>query len=704
MDTEQTVLKEGETFAVFDAHGDIIAEPDGTAGLFFRDTRHLSHAELRINHLRPVPLSSSVGRDDMLLRCELSNPEFGAGNERHIKSQTLHLSRRRLLWRDACLERLQITNHSRDEVGFSIQYIHDADFADIFEVRGAHRPLRGKRLPVEVVDGCVTLSYQGLDERTRTSRITFDPLPELLSPTSVVYTLSLGPGESRTFYITVDCSDVPGPPASARSFDEAVAAAHQARNARRANAAVLGSSNELFTEWLNRSAADTYMLVSDTEHGSYPVAGIPWFSTPFGRDALVTALQCLWCDPSIARGVLAYLAATQASEHDVSREAEPGKILHETRACEMAELGEVPFARYYGTVDATPLFIVLAGAWFQRTGDLAFLEHLWPNIDAALGWMDNHGDIDGDGFIEYERHTQNGLVNQGWKDSDDAISHADGRLAEGAIALVEVQAYAYMARLAAARIASELGYEEQARTLRDQSEELRHRFEETFWSNELGTYVLALDGDKRACKVRSSNAGHALFAGIASPERARCVVDTLMSADSFSGWGIRTLDARERRYNPMSYHNGSIWPHDNGIIAMGFERYGFRKETLQLLTALFDSSLFTSLHRLPELYCGFERSDSPTGPVRYPSACAPQAWASSTAFALIGATLGIRIDAAAARVTLCRPRLPGFLDSLHIRGLTLGEASVDLICGRHRHDVSVNVLERSGNIRIVVES
>jgi glycogen debranching enzyme len=392
------------------------------------------------------------------------------------------------------------------------------------------------------------------------------------------------------------------------------------RDARRAlrlsssRATAITSSNDIFNESVRRSISDLYMLMTDTAEGPYPYAGVPWFSAVFGRDAIVTALETLWLDPEIARGVLRFLAANQADGFDAASDAEPGKILHELRHGEMAELGEVPFRRYYGTIDATPMYVMLAAAYLERTRDLQTLRALWPNIERALSWIDTYGDRDGDGFVEYGRHTMDGLLNQGWKDSHDSISHSDGRLARGPIALAEVQAYVYGAWTAAAAIARSLGDSSRAAELDARAERLRHRFDEAFFDEQLGTYVLALDGDKQPCRVRTSNAGHALFTGIAYPERAITVSRSLMARSSFSGWGIRTLDAGETRYNPMSYHNGSVWPHDNAMIAAGFARYGLREEATRLFEGLFSASIYTDLRRLPELFCGFARQRN-QGPI-----------------------------------------------------------------------------------------
>jgi glycogen debranching enzyme len=439
----------------------------------------------------------------------------------------------------------------------------------------------------------------------------------------------------------------------------------------------------------------------ETEHGPFPYAGVPWFSTPFGRDSLITAYQRLWLDPSLAYGVLPFLAAHQADHTSEPADAEPGKIVHEMRAGEMAALGEVPFGQYYGSVDATPWFVLLAAATHDRTGDDALLTRLWPHLERALAWIDGPGDVDHDGFVEYQGRSRSGLRNQGWKDSRDSIMHADGSLAEGPIALCEVQGYVYAAKRGLARVARRLGRPERADELDGQAETLKASFARAFWCDELGTYALALDGKKQPCRVRSSNAGHALFTGIAQPEHAAAVASTLLSDEHFSGWGVRTLAATEQRYNPMSYHNGSVWPHDNALIALGLARYGNTRAATQILGGLLDASRAMEQSRLPELLCGFElRPDE--GPTLYPVACSPQAWSAGAVFLLFQAVLGITVDAARKEIRFSHPVLPRGIDRITLSGLSLGAASVDVQVERSRDDgADVRVLRQSGRLEVV---
>ena len=690
-------LKHGDTFAVLDKHGDIGATAEGPDGVFHADTRYVSRLELLINGTQPLLLGSNTRDDNSVLTVDLTNPDFYLDKKLVLPKDTVHIVRTIFLWQKTAYQRLGIQNHSELPVNLNVALAFGNDFADLFEVRGMRREHRGLMRPAQTSEKEVLLSYEGLDRRLRQTLLFFDPAPTQIGATAASYKLVLQPGQRCSLFVQAECDAEPQirPAPFLRGMHSTFRAIKRSTQ----SMATVDTSNAMFNRMMCRSAADLGMLMTQTPQGAYPYAGIPWYSTTFGRDGIITAMQMLWCDPGIAKGVLARLAAHQAKADDPDDDAQPGKILHEMRYGEMAALREVPFGLYYGSVDSTPLFVYLAGLYVQRTGDLETLRALWPHIEAALGWIDGPGDPDGDGFVEYYRMTEQGLVNQGWKDSQDAIFHADGRLAEGPIALAEVQGYVYAAKLAAARCANWLGHSARAETLTQAALELATRFEESFWLPELGTYALALDGRKEPCAVRSSNAGHLLFCGMAPPERAKAVALGLMRPQFFSGWGIRTLSTHEVRYNPMSYHNGSVWPHDNALIALGFARYGFKSAVDRVFRGMFDAASYMELSRLPELFCGFRRAPS-QGPTLYPVACAPQAWASATPFALLEASLGIEFEPAANEIRLRNPGLPNFLDEVVLRNLRLNQSSADLRLRRHGDEVSVQVIRSEGHVRV----
>jgi glycogen debranching enzyme len=693
------VLKHGETFGVFDAHGDIIPLEAGEHGLYHAGTRFLSRFELLFAGRRPLLLSSTISPDNTMLAADLTNPDIVKDDAVLVARGLVHLFRSRVLWNGSSVERLRVSNHALHAIEVPISMHFDADFADVFEVRGTHRPRRGSRLGNVAGPGETTLRYLGLDRLERRARIRWSRPADRSDDTSAMFSLRLEPHGVAEIDIAVEC-EIGSQATSVVEYDETLTAVRSIAAAGQRHGCVVVSSHASFNRWARRSASDLRMMITDTPAGPYPYAGIPWFSTPFGRDGIITALEMLWAAPHVARGVLAFLAETQATEASDAQDSQPGKILHETREGEMAALGEIPFGRYYGSADSTPLFVMLAHAYFERTGDHAFIDTLWPHILAALDWMDRFGDSDQDGFIEYSRRTESGLAQQGWKDSYDSVFHSDGTLAEPPIALCEVQGYAYAAWNGAARLAAARGAEATAGQWRARAERLRARFEEAFWCEDLRTYALALDGMKRPCRVRSSNPGHCLFSGIVSPHRAPLVAESLMSDALFAGWGVRTVAAGEVRYNPMSYHNGSIWPHDNAIVAAGLARYGFTGAATRIMSAIFDLSEAVDDHRLPELICGFHRREGEF-PTLYPVACAPQAWAAGAVFLLLQACLGLHVDAQARRVSMRLSVLPETIDWLRLSNLRVGDASVDLLLTRHANDVGVAVLRRDGEIEIV---
>ena len=698
-DERSRVLKHGNTFAIFDHHGRIKTGGLGEQGLFQHGTRFLSRFEMELEERPFIMLGSTVRDENGHLAVDLTNPDLVAHGHLRVAFGTLHIAVRTFLWESVCYQQIRIKNYGRKEVEMQLTVHYGADYADIFEIRGMKRERRGIDLEPQLRPDKVVLGYRGLDEVVRRTSLHFSPPPVDLSASFASFRPVLGPLKEVEYLISIACEQEAS---SARvcGFEEARQESQAAAERYRAWACHLNTSNGQMNAWFDRAMSDLQMMTTELPTGPYPYAGVPWFNTPFGRDGIITALECLWLRPNLARGVLAYLASTQAVEVNPEEDAEPGKIVHETRSGEMAAMGEMPFRRYYGSVDATPLFVHLAGAYYQRTGDLAFIRSLWPNVEAALHWMDEYGDGNGDGFIDY-RYTNHGLVHKGWKDSDDAVFHANGSPATGPIALCEVQGYAYAARIAAAMMATALGRTERAADWIRRAEVLRQSFESAFWCEDLSTYAIALDGSGRPCRVRTSNAGHCLWAGMVSPERARRVARTLFSAESFSGWGVRTVAASEVGYNPMGYHRGSIWPHDNALIAAGLARYGLSDKALQILTAQFDAGMQFDLHRMPELFCGFPRNPGET-PVLYPVACAPQAWSAASVFLMFQACLGLEVNGIEGRIYFTRPQLPASLGELRIHNLEVAGGTIDLVLIRQDHNVEVDVIRRDGDIQALV--
>jgi len=700
VDERNRVLKYGNMFAVFDRFGDIQMGGLGEAGIFFEGTRFLSELSLSIANNPPMLLSSTMRDDSVLFTADLTNVDVCRADQVHIARGTLHLARCKTLWRATCYEEMRISNYGLEPLSVPVALQFGSDFADLFEVRGTKRAHKGHFQQPIVDHDSVILSYRGLDGKYRYTCLRCTPAPAKITPTDCHFEFLLQPKQRVVLQVAISCQYENSRPNSVPFRDALSATSAEMRAAGRDIECYIHSSNEQLNDWLRRSSADIQMMTVGNPEVNYPYAGVPWFSTVFGRDGIITALEFLWMSPQIAKGVLHYLAETQAQDFIPDADAEPGKILHEARKGEMAILGEIPFRRYYGAVDTTPLFVMLAGAYFQRTGDLAFIQSIWPNIELALEWIDRYGDRDRDGFVEY-CHSPKGLIQQGWKDSHDSVFHADGTMAEAPIALCEVQGYVYAARCFAAQLARALGNKERATALEVQANRLQASFEERFWCEDLCTYALALDGHKKPCRVRTSNPGHCLATGITRPDRAPLVAQTLLSSDFFTGWGIRTVGASEVRYNPVSYHNGSVWPHDNALAAMGIARYGLKHLAAQILTALLDVSVLVDLHRLPELLCGLERRVG-EGPTLYPVACAPQAWSAGAVFMLLDACLGISIDAPKKTVTIDRPYLPASISRLTIGRIKIASACLDLFFERTEQGVRVDVLNKQGDLTVLV--
>jgi glycogen debranching enzyme len=625
------------------------------------------------------------------------NVDISDGERLTAPRGAIHLFRSRFFQDGLCYELVRLSNYSLEPLETFLTCEFEADYRDIFEVRGTVRERQGTLLPMESEERTIIFGYQGLDGVVRRTRVEFSMEPESIEDQRVPrWHFKLRPKEESALYITTAC--VTG---NERKkilvFDVALHQATEEVESAVLHRTTVAAPDPRFNAWLARSAVDLKMMVAGNPEGAFPYAGVPWYNTVFGRDSILTAMECLWIEPSMAKSVLRHLAETQATEVNRAREAEPGKIIHETRGGEMAALNEVPFGRYYGSIDSTPLFVMLAGAYLERTADSDFLRTIRANILAALDWIDQYGDVDGDGFVEYQAKSSHGLVQQGWKDSHDAVFYEDGRIAEPPIALCEVQGYVYAAKLAGARLARAFGEPEFGERLEREARALKEEFNREFWDEELGTYALALDGKKRKCRVKTSNPGHCLFSGIAADEHAARIAASLLSDELFSGWGIRTLAGGEVRYNPMSYHNGSVWPHDNAIAASGLAFYGFHRHAAKVFSALLDVSEVMELRRLPELFCGFHRRSHCEGPTLYPVACSPQAWAAGAVYMLLEACLGISFKPEECAVSFDVPFLPRYLRGLTIRKLSVGDSQVDIRIEEDGAGGHAEILRQTGN-------
>jgi glycogen debranching enzyme len=682
------VLNHADTFAVFNRWGDIIPGSEQLHGVYFLGMRHLSTYGMTINGKRGILLNSALESTHESMDVHLINHR---DDDSGLPRGQIHVHRRLKLTNGLLEEETVLHNYGSFSVDLRIAYEMQSDYKDLFEIRGFSRDGRGKRLEGHSSSDFFESKYLGRDDIIRCSNVKIKPDTSFQKENGFGFDFSLEPNESHTLEIKMFCT-----------CEEESWSARSKLKLREFDFIEIDSDNEVFNRWLTRSKTDLYSLIAPTCHGHYIYAGIPWFNTAFGRDGLISAYFTLWMMPDLTRDVLKLLAATQALEENPENDAEPGKILHEMRTGEMANTGEVPFGKYYGSVDSTPLFIFLAGQYYRRTRDTETLEKIFPAIERALDWMRDYGDQDGDGFLEYHKSSERGLYNQGWKDADDAVSHASGEIAESPLALCEIQAYAYAAYCEAAFLYRVRGENDRSRFYEKEADKLKNNFNERFWDDELQCFVIALDKDKNPCLVKSSNSGQCLAFGIADGDKRDAHMKSLFSADLHTGWGIRTLGEKAGRYNPISYHNGSVWPHDNAIIGYGLAKNGFKEEANSLFHSLFSLCEHYEDRRLPELFCGFSRQIE-EGPVHYPVACSPQAWAVTSIYHFIRGSLGLEFDAAEMQLTFHQPELPSFLDRLSVKELSLGSGELDFTVSVAGGKSQIVVERNTSNWKIIVE-
>lgn len=703
------VVKDGDLCFVCDPDGTVPLDGPHGFGLYYRDCRYLNGYEFELAGARPLCLVATA-EDGYMAIFQLTNPECRTEQAR-IDRETIGIKWERLLdgTTPALHERLAFQNFGVDPVDLPVSIVFRTAFEDVFDVREPKPVGAGTRRPPCWRNGVLCFHYEGRDEIHRSLSVHCEPQPDVEDEAGATFYLRLAPQERREILLSLVVKESPERcETEPHRYHQPNRGQMQARlraasDAWLAREARLLSDSLVVNRVMEQSQRALHVLQSRLQDQSYFAAGVPWYVALFGRDSLITALQTLAYDPDIAAQTLRLLARHQGRREDRWREEEPGKILHELRTGEKARLGEIPHAPYYGTIDATLLFLILIGRHAAWTGRLDLFKELRSNIDAALAWMTDYGDVNGDGYLEYRRTSEQGLENQAWKDSKDAIVNVDGSLATPPIAPVEVQAYAYEAMTGMAELFRRAGERDRAERLSLDAADLRTRFNRDFWLDDKGCYALALQAGGKPAAVVSSNAGHVLWCGIADEAKARRVAECLMGESMFSGWGIRTLSADERRYNPMGYHLGTVWPHDNSLIAAGFRRYGYGQAAAQIFSGLLEAALRFDDHQLPELFCGFSRREYPV-PVRYPVACHPQAWAAASIPYLIEAILGLAPEAFENRLRIARPVLPEFVTFVELHGVRVGQAKVDLRFERSNGSITVCPLKIEGPLDLVIET
>lgn len=665
------VVKEGDLLLLTDEQGNIA--PDSEKGLYTHDTRMLDSYELTLNQL-PLTLLHSSCETGYMSTIYLTNREQLQDGTVLLRRDSIEVRREQIVHRGVFYERITLQNYSRERVIATIKLKVGSTFNDLFEIRGQTRAARGRDLDPVVSEENVLLGYEGLDGITRRVDIHVSPVTET-DENGFQVSETLVPGEP--FIIEIAVSPIIAEERlNPQPFSESIQALGRSHADWLASCMQVSTDNSEFNAMVTRGLQDLRVLFTDLGDGLFPVAGIPWFAVPFGRDSLIAALQLLPFQPSVARATLQTLARLQGEAVNPKRAEQPGKILHEMRRGEMANLKEVPFGKYYGSIDSTPLFLVLVVEYFRWTHDVGFIRQILPNIMRAIEWLDEYADPDGDGFVEYHVEGSGGLSVQSWKDSYDSMIHVDGRIAVSPMAVVEVQGYVYHAKVGLAEVLEIVGESGVGARLKREAASLKKLFNQQFWMPQKDYFALALDKDKQQVQITTSDPGHCLWSGIVDEERIDVVANKLLAEDMFSGWGIRTVSAKETVFNPISYHNGSVWSHDNSIILLGLSKQRKRQAVNKLATGLLNASLQFQYQRLPELFCGHDASLGAIVP--YPVACIPQAWASGTPLVMVQAILGLEIDVANRRVRLA-PTWPDFVNRVEINHMPFADTTISFV-------------------------
>ena len=697
--TDALVVRERNITLVTLRNGDIPLEDNYGFGLYFHDCRFLSGYVLTVNGAAPTEILSSdeKGYASIVMR---TNPRIRGKDGREIENTTISVRRDRFI-AGLVSETIAVENFNEFPVTLECSLRFESDFDDIFTVRGITGPGDGTLLPPSYSGDTLTLSYEGKDRHRRNTKITFSPAPSRVEGTTCYFDMRLKQHDVRKIALLIRAEDIPP---GERPHPADIPLEKRLRMVKASYVETMEccsnvwTNNYIFSKVFLRSLSDLRMLYMLNQDYVYYSAGVPWYDALFGRDSIIASMQVIPYNPAISKSTLQLLARYQGTKRDDWRDEAPGKIMHELRLGEKANLGEIPDTPYYGSVDATPLFLIGIAEHIGWTGDMGLFHELGGHIDAALAWIDANSDKDG--FLRYTERSSRGLYNQGWKDSFDAISHADGTLAKAPIALAEVQGYVYMAKKRIADLFEKRGMEDRAKKLRQDAANLFWSFNDKFWMPKRQFYAEAIDADGQ-CDVISSNPGQALWSGIVERQKAEKLVQRLFEPDMYTGWGIRTLASGEKRYNPLGYHNGTVWPHDNSIIAMGLGRYGYKEEQSALFSSMFEAAGFYISYRLPELFGGFHREEYDI-PIRYPVACSPQAWSSGTIPYMLTASLGLEPNALEQKLTLVKPKLPEWLEKVKINSLHVGNAAAKLEFQRVGGSTLVNVVEKRGELEVNV--
>ena len=691
------LIKEGDLFLLTDQAGNIRKNTDVQYGLYTKDTRFLSRYELFVDNKKPFILSSGETEDRINKIC-LTNKNIKKG-----ESEEALIKREQIIFNGMVYDRILIKNYFSQPLTLKLTLKVDADYLDIFQVRDYVKENRlGAILNPSKSKNGIVLGYLGKDDIRRETKV------KILSKEGKIYKdrieLSFRLKHKQEKELTIGIIPrIEGQKLTNKnviSFERAQKKLRSNYKKWEEDSLIIKTDNKNFNQLTNRSLSDLKLLLNDLGEGFIPIAGIPWYAVPFGRDSIITSLQTLMVNTKIAQGTLKTLARFQGKEVNRDREEEPGKIMHEIRFGELAHLNLIPHTPYYGTIDATPLFLILAVEYFHWTGDLMFIRKVLPNLFAALEWIDKYGDIDQDGYVEYYPKNTKWATNQGWKDSTDSSVHQDGSLAVPPIALVEVQGYVYQAKKGMAEIFFYLGEKDKAKKLEKDARELKDRFNRDFWMEERKYFAFGLDYQKKQIASITSNPGHCLYSGIVSQDKSKAVVKKLLSHEMFSGWGIRTMGENEVGYNPTSYHNGSVWPHDNSIIINGLIRYNYRREAIKVINGLIKASQYFKNNRLPELFCGFSHKKTER-PMEYPVACSPQAWACGSIYLIIQSLLGINADVINDRIYL-KPIFPDKTNKVEIKNLKIGDNRADFTLIKEENYIKISEAKIEGNTKLIL--